>query len=151
MTRACLLSFIVGAAASPACRQPRTPEPSMSSVVGCFSAQRGPWTPAMDLEDDSVYTQIPDTFRLLPDTLPTLAGLSGRHRVIGTASRYMLNNYWYSPSPDSATVVWSNGTSGVTLDFAVAPGTVVATARTSWDFPRQSQVATVTLLRRPCS
>ena len=150
MTRAIFVPVLASVVANAACAQ-GTLASKLPTAVGCFSAHRGSWTPALALEDDSVYTKIPDTFRLLSDTLPPLAGLSGRHKVIGTASPYVLNNYWYSPSSDSVSVVWTNGSSGVALDFAVGRDTMMATARTFWDFPRPSQEATVLLLRRRCA
>jgi hypothetical protein len=122
-----------------------------SELAGaCYDLSLGPWHPAQELREDSIYIAPPSRVRF--DTArierwrsegfalrPAPGALPSVHR----------HAFWRSVG-DSVELLWSTGFSGLRMTLGGRPGELRGRARTFWDFGRTPTTADATARRVPC-
>jgi HEAT repeat protein len=120
----------------------------------CYAVRRGPWTPGTELGGDSVFSNPPQQVRFTT-RVRTRAGRPEPSFDLDRADPdehgWTLGTWQPVAERDSVVADFTNGHSGVVMRLEVRPdGSLEGTARTYWDFPRDSQTAEVAASPIPC-
>lgn len=118
-----------------------------STWTGCYDVELGPWAPHRDFGRDSLYMAPPPRIRLQSDSAPPGLALTPAPGALPSVHRIA---FWRHLGPDSVSFVWSNGFSGITMRLAASGEDLRGSARTFWDFPRETQTADVVARRVSC-
>jgi len=122
--------------------------PDQAAMLGCYDVVLQNWRPALNLEDDAVFTIPPRTIELT--SLPGRRGNFLVRPVVGE-SKWLRFGSWEVTPERTLSLTWSNGLSGVAAELGPQGQTLTGRAYTFWDFPRLTQWAAVTAVRVSCS
>lgn len=119
------------------------------AIAGCYAIRIGTWTPALNLDADSVYITPPRSIVL--DTLPTAFPISSGFRVtpiLDTPGRDYAS--WEPLQEGALRIIWTTGFSGIRMQLKLESDVLSGFATTFWDFSRASQRADVKGERVAC-
>lgn len=121
-----------------------------SNFAGCYNLQMGRWWP-WSLGEDARFVTPPDQFEL---TLQRATeGFAKGHLIIRQApsgERPWRFSYWMLTKTNRAAAVWSDGLSGVSINFAKHGDELRGRAHAHFDFWRPPHIAHVTARRIAC-
>jgi hypothetical protein len=120
--------------------------------TGCFDLEMGAWTPEIRLGADSLVMAPPHRIRLGAEPGKGIANREvGRslEAAPGVNPSVHRVRFW-DGTREELSLVWSTGFSGVRMQLEPEGGSLVGTARTFWDLPREVQSASVTAVPIPC-
>jgi hypothetical protein len=116
----------------------------------CYELTRGEWDPRGELGEDSLFTVVPRRIRFTTRLMPQRRDGPRWMEIERTGESDRWTTGSWRATDAGIELVWSNGFSGVRVLLTAAASRLDGTARTFWDFSRDSQSATVTGVRIPC-
>ena len=118
----------------------------------CYEMTRGPWRPAMDVGEDSVFSAVPRRVRFTTARSSRWWRDSAAFAVEPLSGRTVHGpGAWrWRREGRELSVLWSTGYSGVTAELSIDGDTLRGTARTFWDFGRDPQEALLTAAPISC-
>jgi hypothetical protein len=113
-------------------------------IQGCYELGALNWKPDLQLDKDEAAFIIP------PERIELLAkrGTEGREKngylvrpASGVTQSVHRSTYWMPTGPNTIEVVFTTGTSGLSMKLRVEGETLKGKAKSHWDFLRRSQTA----------
>lgn len=131
--------------------QPRDSKSQAANLAGCYKLQMGRWWP-WSLGEDAKFVTPPNQFELtlqrategfvMKDQLIIRQGPSG--------GRPWRISYWMLTGTSKAAVIWSDGLSGVSINFTKHDDELRGWAHAHFDFWRPPHIRHVTARRIAC-
>lgn len=115
--------------------------------LGCYQVDRAGWDWAREHEDSTQF-QTPEVLQLLPT--PRTYGPPGFEVRPSIMSYQSADGGWEAVAPDSLSILWSNGFTGILMKLGRAGDSLVGTA-TAFTDNGPMFIATVPVVMKPTS
>ena len=123
------------------------------SIQGCYDLGKLNWRPDLKLGEDEVFITPPTRIELL-DAHKSF-GLEKNGYSVRPAPGFSPSihrfAYWMPTSPNAIEIVFSTGTSGLTMKLKWDGRALHGKAKTHWDFLRRGQTAKIVAPRVECA
>jgi hypothetical protein len=116
----------------------------------CYDLSIGPWHPAQQLREDSIFVAPPSRVRFntaRSERRPDHFVLLTAPGALPSVHRYAM---WRLVGSDTVELIWSTGFSGLRMTLGGRPGELRGLAQAFWDFPRTPLIADASARRVPC-
>jgi hypothetical protein len=143
--------FCVGITSAPIQSAERNPEEKESKFVrpetiqGCYEIGALSWKPDLKLGEDEVFITPPQRIQILAER--GSIGFEKNGYLVRAAPGFPKSihraSYWEPTGPKTIEVVFTTGTSGLSIRLKVEGETLRGKAKTHWDFLRRHQTAQV--------
>jgi len=122
------------------------------AIQGCYEIADLSWKPDLELGEDEVFITPPKRIQLLAE--PGSVGLEKNGYLVRPAPGFPRSvhraSYWEATGPNTLQVVFTTGTSGLSMQLKIEGETLRGKAKTHWDFPRRGQTAQVIAHKTDC-
>lgn len=122
------------------------------AIQGCYEFGALSWKPDLKLGEDEVFITPPQRIRLLAE--PGSVGFEKNGYLVRPAPGFPPSvhraSYWEPTGPNTLEVVFTTGTSGLSMQLKVEGETLRGKAKTHWDFPRRGQTAQIIAQKTDC-
>jgi hypothetical protein len=122
------------------------------AIQGCYDLGALSWKPDLKLGEDEVFITPPQRIQLLAE--PGSVGFEKNGYLVRPAPGFPNSihraSYWNSTGPRTIEVVFTTGTSGLSMKLKVEGETLRGEAKTHWDFLRGKQTAQVNARKTEC-
>jgi hypothetical protein len=122
------------------------------AIQGCYDLPALSWKPDLKLGEDEDFITPPQRIQILADH--GSVGLEKNGYLVRPAPGFPKSihraSYWEATGPRAIEVVFTTGTSGLSMKLKVEGETLRGIAITHWDFPRRKQTAHVNAHKIEC-
>lgn len=122
------------------------------TVQGCYELGALSWKPDLKLGEDEVFITPPQRIQILAER--GSIGFERNGYLVRAAPGFPKSihraSYWEPTGPETIEVVFTTGTSGLSMRLKVEGETLRGKAKTHWDFPRRDQAAQVIAHKADC-
>ena len=122
------------------------------TIQGCYDLGTLSWKPDLKLGEDEPFITPPQRIQILTER--GTIGFEKNGYLVRPAPGFPKSihraSYWESSGPRTIEVVFTTGTSGLSMKLKVEGETLRGEAKTHWDFPRRGQTAQVNARKTEC-
>lgn len=122
------------------------------AIQGCYELGTLNWRPDLKLGEDEVFITPPKRIQILAEHGST--GFGSRGYLVrpapGTPPSIHRSSYWEPIGPNAIEMVFTTGTSGLSMRLKVEGGILKGKAKTFWDFLRRHQTAHIVAPKIDC-
>jgi hypothetical protein len=122
------------------------------TIQGCYQLETLNWKPDLKLGEDEVFITPPQRIQILAERGSIGFEKNGYlvRAAPGSPKSIHRASYWEPTGPKTIDIVFSTGTSGVSMRLKVEGDILRGKAKTHWDFPRRDQTAQVIAHKIDC-
>lgn len=122
------------------------------TIQGCYDLGVLSWKPDLKLGEDEVFITPPQRIQLMSEH--GSVGFEKNGYIVrpapGIPGSIHRASYWESTGPRTIEIVFTTGTSGLSMKLKVDGEALRGEAKTHWDFPRKEQTAQVNARKTQC-